>query len=505
MRGEIGVPKIYLSLHGRPKYNISGEHKAVIGAASWTVAERVFSQLAQLTLFIVAIRVLSPAAFGIFALIQALVFYLSATASTGWKEFILGWRGDKRALSQAIGLALATGGILCGLTQLSLFPLSRLFENKEIITLAQLLSIQILLQPLGVAYQAILLRRGDTRSAALTEIAASTAGLVTGLAALSAGLGVIALGISQLVHALCFVLCIIAAARWRKNIILIGPYARHIFNIQKQVFLPTQADAVSRSSGVLIVGYFLGAANAAYFRAAERAISVIGDLVFEPIRISAWMVFRKAAANTDDINVIRGEIEKRAAEFFPIIFFVACPILVGLAIIADDIISVLLTEHWKEAGQIISILTLSMLFSLPSIVTTPLLTIAGKVEELPPYQLLTVAIGLIAMILLTPLGLAGAAFAKVVAGFASLVIAVILQSKYASANWLSVVPRISVIYPALTALVGAVLVTRIIAADMPPTVIWLVLGEIAMGAIAYLGIMSILKPGLFPLFRNRLQ
>jgi len=83
-------------------------------AAAWTMASRVGSQGAQLAVFLVAARYLSPADFGVFSLFFAFQVLFTQLVQLGWPEFIASWEGASEVDAQAFTMAVL-GGICAAL------------------------------------------------------------------------------------------------------------------------------------------------------------------------------------------------------------------------------------------------------------------------------------------------------------------------------------------------------------------------------------------------------
>ncbi|MGE0409762.1 MAG: hypothetical protein AB7P23_10955, partial [Amphiplicatus sp.] len=76
------------------------------GSGRWVLASRVTVQASQLIIFLAAARFLTPAEFGVFALVQAYSVLLFLFAAAGWREFVMSWTGEERAVDQAITYAI---------------------------------------------------------------------------------------------------------------------------------------------------------------------------------------------------------------------------------------------------------------------------------------------------------------------------------------------------------------------------------------------------------------
>ncbi|MDE3122050.1 MAG: hypothetical protein KGK00_09765 [Paracoccaceae bacterium] len=73
------------------------------------MAERIIAQVSQLVLFVAAARILSPADFGVFALVSSAAILLMRSAEVGWAPYIMSWEGDDTVPRQVVMVALISG------------------------------------------------------------------------------------------------------------------------------------------------------------------------------------------------------------------------------------------------------------------------------------------------------------------------------------------------------------------------------------------------------------
>ena len=485
----------------------SDQKQSVVSVAGWTMCARFLSQATQFALFLVAARVLMPAEFGVFAIVQAVFAFLVIVARAGWTEFILSWRGDDRAISETIGLALLAGNLLFVVGFLSSWPAASLTNSQTIGDLVKIMSAWVVFTPVGAAYIGIIIRRGDARAAALIEIASDTIALILGAVTLLAGWGVIGLAISKFGRSLSYATLATFVAAWRHGIHFTGKYTKEIFDVSAQIFYSGAIHFVSGNAGTLLVGAFLGPAGAGFYRAAERITGAVAELVFEPFRMLIWIIFRGAVRDTHDLDEVRHVISRKSSELFPVLIAVVCPVFVGLAIVADDATSLLLGAEWAEAANIVAILAVASIVTMPTVATIPLLTLSEKIRKLPPYQIVNAAAAVVALVVLAPFGIFGAALAKVVSNIVTLGTTLFLQWRHANAHWGKVVVDAGPVYSGLAALICAVLATRIFLGDMATNAgpAWPIINlgaQVMAGGVAYLGILLLLRPGFLIRFRS---
>lgn len=463
-------------------------------AGGSTLAARIVSQASQLVLFIVAARVLAPADFGVFALVAAVSTLLFLMAAAGWREFIMGWGGNARAINQAITYALISGYVMTAVGVAGSAAATVFFKAQMVAYLGLMFSACIFLSPMTTALGAILVRQDKVPSLSFATIAAELIGLCAGVAGLLLGWGILALGVSKLVMQMVHLAGVAAYARWPIKLIVRGGYGSEIIEISRQILANRTIGFVSGNASTFIVGAYLGVAQVGYFRAAERVVSAFMELVFEPLRLLAWIVFRKAADVADSDGKLREELAREGSVFFPMIVLLASPIFVGLAVISSDVVSVLLGETWRPAGPVVSVLAIAALLITPSVANEPLLTMTGKIRSLPPVALFNAAIAVITLLVFTQFGIMAAAFARLGASFVLMATSVWIQNIHAHAPWWGTMKKSAPVYAALMALVAAVLFTQMFLEQYAISMLGQLVIEIFVGAVAYFVMILMVRP-----------
>ncbi len=467
---------------------------SLASAGGSTLAARVVSQIAQLLMFIVAARVLSPAEFGVFTLVGAGSTLLFIVGGAGWREFILGWGGGVRAVHQAVTYSILSGYILAMLGFIAAGVIAAVFQLLEVAWLSLIFSLCVLFSPMSGAYSAILVRKDKVKALAIASIASEIAGLVLGVLLLYRGWGVLALGASKLAAQVIYLALVVFWAQWRLQLLLTGVTVREILGVSREILFMRITGFVGNYASTFIVGLFLGVANVGYFRAAERIVASFSELVSEPLRLVAWMVFRKAADRADTPVRLRHELAGEAAIFFPLLLLISGPIFVGLAVVSPSLIEALLGQSWLPAAPVVSILAISALLLTPAIATEPLLTVAGKIRTFTPFAVLNSAVVVVALFAVTRFGMDAAAWARVAGCGFIFATSVWVQVRHTDAPWWGAIRGSAPIYTALIAMIAAVLAARALAPIAQSPALSQLLIETLAGAIAYFAIILLVRP-----------
>lgn len=466
------------------------EHAETTGTGRWVFVSRVAVQASQLAIFLVGVRVLDPSEFGVFALVQAFSILLFTIGAAGWQEFIMSWRGPDGVVNQAITYAMLAGlgMFLAGIMVAG--GLFALFHLPTVALLLLLLSGCALLLPAASAFSGILVRSGRVNELAFAVIAAEAAGLAVAIPALLAGWGIVALGAGKLAVQLVTAAVVCWRAQWPFRMTLRAGQAKEMLHFSGQILANRVIFYLENHCTVFVVGAFLGPAGAGFFRASERVVSCVSELVMEPLKMIAWVHFRRAAHGASGAEDVRAHLAAEAHRLLPLFLVAAAPVYVGLALVSGRIVDVILGEQWLPAAPVVAILAISALSMIVHSATEPLLSLSGQIRRLPPVLLLNAVITVAVMAVLGPYGLHALAASSLIGGLVGLAPVIWLVGRYVGVRWGAAFVSALPAAVALAAMIGAIVALRSYSGEQPLFV------EVALGAGVYVGTLLIIRPGL---------
>lgn len=430
-----GISVVTQERDGRRSAKKIGGSVAFAGALS-SIA-RITAQVSQFVIFIIAARVLSPEEFGIFALVSAAAIILFRVSQAGWPEFIMSWKGDPAVIEQVFFVALVAGFFAMGLGVL-LAAGAGWFAGSAIFYLSLCFAIWVPASTVAAAYQGIMVRSDKLAQTAVTLLLGEATGFAITVWALLAGMGVFALALGRLAQQAVHVGAGAIFTRAVPRTGIPGPILGEVLSFYKQVLSSRVLINVSTNAVTYIIGGFLGAAAVGYFRAAIRLASAVLEVIGEPTRLLAWAVFRRAVHGKEDV---RAAIERQANVFYPVVYAVAMPLFLMLAIFAEDLTVGLLGETWAPAASLVAILALAQFLTIPAFVTETVLSITGTVSRLPRASLLVAIVAIVVTLVAAPFGVVAVAWSQIALQAVFFAVHATLQSRHAGVDFRRIAVR----------------------------------------------------------------
>lgn len=460
----------------------------------WTGLSRVFAQLIQFAIFMLAARVMSPAEFGVFALVAAIAAILTQVSIAGWPEYIMQWGGEVFRVRQTLFVAIVAGLIfmIIGLMTGLVAPL--LSDSPVVQPLILVLSICILFNSISSTYAGVMNWQNKLTLAALTWLGADIVQLVVSAWALLNGHGVMALAYGRLAGAMVASIIGFGATRVSPALAIDGSLLRELSLYSWHIVATRLLANIRVYAATFIIGSFMGAASVGFYRAAQRLVVAFEEIVSEPTRILAWSLFRKSR---DEMNGISG-FTSLSQRFFGFQLYVAAPLFIGISLMAEDLTRGALGPDWGQAVPVVQLLAIAALVRSSGHASIPILSLARQSWLLPPITLAYSAITIAFICIGAQYGLQATALSEVVAAVIVFVINIWIKRRYANIDWILILRKAWPVIPALTLALASPLF-------MGPSEALQLLHPLLRFVLLGLGMIAIMAPVLVILDRDLRQ
>lgn len=373
--------------------------------ACWTFGMVVSRQALNLGATVILARLLSPADYGLVAMVMTLTAFFQFFSDMG-----LSWATVQRSavtrqqVDNLFWVNTAFGAVLWGACALSGPLLNRFYGRSELAPVAAVLGAGFLLGGVAVQPTALLRRQMRLRALALIEVAARAAGAAAGVAMALAGFGYWSLAGQALVAQAVVAGLALLVSEYRPGTPRRGAgtgalikFGGYLAGFEVFAYLGQNVDAiiVGRVFGAEPLGYY----SRAYFLMLLPAMLTSGSL-------NAVMVPSLSALRSNPEAM--GAAYRKAMEA---VAYVAFPLAIGLAVTAPEAVLVVYGERWAPVIPLLFWLSLGALF-LPLDTYRWLFIAAGRGRALLGWGIVQAVLLSGGLLLATRWGLAGTAAAR---------------------------------------------------------------------------------------------
>jgi O-antigen/teichoic acid export membrane protein len=385
---------------------------------------RIVTQVSAAVVLILAAHVLGKDEMGVFALASVLTIALVSWIGVGTYEFVLVRDTGTDPLPTAVGLNLVVAAILTAFGLAVAWPAAGWFGTPDIPPVIMALAPIMLPTAVQAALESRLLRGDRIAGMAIGRIACELAALAVGLLLLQAGYGVWALVVQKWVQHGSSAIVLALIARWRPRATLDPALVREITTFGLPILGSRFITFLGQYGADIVIGLVLSPAAVATYRIAARLVQSIGAVVLEPARQISWKVLGDSVRG-------RGSPADTATSVLRQMAILLVGPLLGLAVCADLVVTVLLGPEWADAAPVVAILAVATLVGLPVQVMEAVLGALDRTRLLLAVRIGTLAAYGVLLALLVRGGPVSVAMAQAAAAVVAVVAGMVLMARIA--------------------------------------------------------------------------
>lgn len=360
-------------MNSEPATTGSGSLRDEVKAAViWRSGSQIAAQIVAWCSTLAVIRILDPADYGVFAMTQVVLAFLSFLNGYGFASALIQDREiDERKVRQAFGMMmLVNAGI--ALIQFAIAPLAAEYYRQPVVT--ELLRTQALIflaTPLIALPEALLIRELDFKRPAIANLSATFVSATVALTCALSGLGVWTLVYAPLAFFWVRAIVLVLATRFFVLPSFRFAGAGRMFEFGLTLLggyffwtILTQAD-------VFIAARFLSAHDLGLYAEALFLTTIVAAKFVPPLNEVAFPAYARIQ---DDLPTMRAAFLKAVK----LIMLATCPLYLGLAVVAQDAVDLVLGQKWRAMAPIVTVLAFGMpMFTLYSLFA-PAVTAIGR-------------------------------------------------------------------------------------------------------------------------------
>jgi polysaccharide transporter, PST family len=446
-------------------------------SAIWVMVESWLVRLVSLVAFLALARLLTPADFGVMALAGIYLTFCTFIIDQGFGTALV-QRADleHEHLDAAFWVQLAIGLAIAGITVGAAAWVAAFFAEPRLTEVLQVLALFPAITALTLAQQAQLKRQFEFRTLAVRHIVSAVAGAVIGIALALLGYGVWSLVAQMLGGAVVGLIVLWRASSWRPRFAFSLRHFRDLVGFGTSVFVHELVWTLAYQIDRLLLGRFAGAGPVGVYTVAQRLVSIIGEVLVVGLQGIVVPVFARVQHDREALS--RGLFRA-----YRLIAFVAFPAFAGLALVAPELVPIILGAKWVEATPVVQASALPTLLYALGFFLSNVLTAIGR----PGLRLLLTTIQTIAsavfILAVIPSGPAAVALAMGAAALLAYIINVIMLQRLIGLDLLAYHRQAWPAAAATALMAGAIWALGQVLEGYP--VLLVLIAKIAAGGLAY--------------------
>jgi PST family polysaccharide transporter len=454
-------------------------HRFIRGVG-WMLAGGWTEQAINFAVFVTMAKLLGPELYGLLSMAAVFIVLAEALVRESVSEYLIA-APDPAAedynatfwLTAALGLALAL--LLWALAG----PIAAVYRQPEVAGLIRGLSVTVLMIAFTAVPVAILRREFNFRVLSLRAVLGVIAGGAVGIAMALMGYGVWSFVGQWIAMIATNVVMAWTAVAWRPGLATTRGHLLRAGGFGAQVLGLRAAELAAAQLPTLIIGATLGPLATGLYSVSWRLVETLTFLISTPLR----MVSQPAFAAVTREGGRAGDLLLDIARLTGVVAF---PFFVGLAVVAEPVLSLVFGAEWLGAAPVLSVLAFLGLYLSVAGVQQSFCLAAGKAGEITVLAWANVALGAVLILIASRWGLVA-----ITAGFvtAHYVLWVFRFRLVARLGDVAVAPLLSCnILPALAAgaMAAVVILVQSLLAEAPPAL------GVAASILAGIAVYSVL-------------
>lgn len=330
--------------------------KKALSGIFWNGTESFFLQIIQLFISMILARLLTPADFGLIALISVFIAVTDTIAQGGFRNTII-MRPHLTDIdySTAFVYNLAVAAFLYLAMFFSAPLVARFYDEPKLVGLMRMLSLVNIIHAGYFVQDALLQRKMKFKFLAKRNILAAVISGLVAIAFAYYGFGVWALVSLTVTRALVINIYLWSHSVWKFSLKFSWESFKRNFSFGYRMMFTNLSGVLFTNLNNLLIGKFYSKADLGYYYQARKLKNV-------PVNSATGIITKTATPLLSKHQEDMTELHRTYFQIIRIASLLVIPIVVLLFIIGRDLIVVLFTEKWLESVAIFRIIIIAGLF-----------------------------------------------------------------------------------------------------------------------------------------------
>lgn len=364
----------------------------VISSIIWKFIERSSTQFIQFVVQIILARLLLPDDFGVIGIIMVFINLSSIFINGGFSTALIQKKHiTNNDYSIAFYISLTISVILYILL-FSFAPLiSRYLEMPVLKSMLRVLAVTLIFGAFISIQQAVIAREMLFKKLFYSGISSASISGLIGISLAYFGFGVWALVYQQLISQIMLFLILCISIKWRPNKVISLSGARDLFRFGWKILMINLLNEINDNIRSLLIGKRYSPTILGYYNRGN----IMPQIIINNITVTIQSIMLPTLSSYQDDLVTIKSLLRRSIKMSAYIIF---PMMIGLAIIAEPLVIVLLTEKWLQSVPFIQLACFTYLIYPINTANIQATTSLGRSDILLKNDLIKKPVGLLVLL-----------------------------------------------------------------------------------------------------------
>ena len=382
----------------------------ILSSLFWKLMERGGTQGIQFIVQIILARLLAPEEFGTIAIVMVFINLAQVFVQSGFNTSLVQKKdADEEDFSSVFYMSLGIAGLLYIFMYISAPYIASFYRDPILTPVLRVLSITLFAGAFNSIQNAFVSRNLLFKKLFKSSLGAMLISGTLGIIAAYKGLGIWALVIQQLVNQVAITIIMWFTVKWRPTLIISFSKVRKLFSFGWKLLASALLDTGYQELRTLIIGRLYTPSILGYYNRGQLFPKVLVSNIDGSIQS---VMLPTLSAYQDDKKRMK-EMMRRAIVSSSFLIF---PMMVGMAVVAEPLVKIVLTDKWLPAVPFLQIFCIS--YALMPIHTSNLQAInaMGRSDIFLRLEVIKKVIGLTILLISLPFGVYVIALSSILTG-----------------------------------------------------------------------------------------
>lgn len=379
----------------------------VLSSLFWKLLERSGTQGIQFLIQIVLARLLAPEQFGTIAIVMVFINLAQVFVQSGFSTALIQKKdADEEDFSSVFYLSLGISLFLYLVIFFAAPFISSFYRDPILIPVLRVLSLMLFTGAFNSIQNAYISRYLLFKKLFKSSLGAMIISGVLGLTAAYFGLGIWALVIQQLSNQISISVIMWFTVKWRPRLMFSIEKVRVLFSYGWKLLASSLINVLYLEMRTLFIGRLYSSTALGYYNRGEQ----FPKIIVNNINGSIQSVMLPTLSAQQENKKRAKEMMRRAIVTSSFLIF---PMMIGMAVIAEPLIKIILTDKWLPAVPFLQIFCISYAFMPIHTANLQAINAMGRSDIFLKLEIIKKIIGLIILGISIPKGIYAIAIGQV--------------------------------------------------------------------------------------------
>ncbi len=465
----------------------SNTKKQVFSGLMWRFSERILAQLVTFIVSVVLARLLDPASYGAIAIVNIFIALANVFVTSGFGNSLVQKKdSDDTDFSTVFYFGIGSGIILYLCVFFTAPFIASFYDMKILTPVLRVMGLKLILAGVNSVQHAYVSKKMIFRKFFWSALLGTLTSAIVGITMAYMGFGIWALAGQYMFRSIVDTVVLWFTVRWRPKKLFSFSRLKSLFSYGWKILATSLVRTGYKEVRGIVIGKMYTASDLAYYDKGKSFPSLVTTNIYVAVQS---VVFPAMAKVQDDLKQLKA-MTRRLVRLHS---YIVLPLLLGLAMVAEPVIQLLLTEKWIFSVPFLQAFCIILSFEPIQTANLQAIKAIGKSDIYLKLEIIKKTIGIVALIVSARYGVWAIALGEVVVEFFAALVNIYPNKKYIDYGYMEQIRDLFNAAIPLTLMCIAVLCMNMFNVG---TFTELVI-KVAVGAVAYVGSSVIFKNDSF--------